>query len=71
MSLAPLWGILFFTMIFMLAIDSQFTIIETLVTALDDEFKVWIKRFIKRREILVLIVCIVLFFLSFPNICPV
>jgi solute carrier family 6 GABA transporter-like protein 6/8/11/12/13 len=45
--------------------------VETVITALEDEFNVYIKRWIKRREILVLIVCFILFLLSLPNICPV
>jgi solute carrier family 6 GABA transporter-like protein 6/8/11/12/13 len=45
--------------------------VETVITALEDEFNVHIKKFIKKREILVLVVCAFLFFLSLPNICPV
>ncbi len=71
MEFAPFWGVLFFLMIFMLGIDSQFTMVETVITALEDEFNVHIKKVIPKREILVLVVCFVLLLLSLPNICPV
>ena len=71
MSWGPFWSILFFLMIFMLGIDSQFTMVETVITAIEDEFGTHIKRFIKRREMLVFLVCFGTFFLSFPNLCPV
>ncbi|CAF0789248.1 unnamed protein product [Brachionus calyciflorus] len=70
MTFSPLWGILFFTMIFLLGIDSQFTMVETVVTTIEDEFNVQVKKYIKRREILVFLVCFFTFFLSLPNICP-
>lgn len=45
--------------------------VETVVTTIEDEFHFKVKKFIKRREILVLIVCVFTFFFSLPNICPV
>jgi SNF family Na+-dependent transporter len=71
MSLSPLWSILFFLMIFMLGIDSQFTMVETVVTTIEDEFRVQVRKYFKRREFLVLAICVLTFFLSLPNICPV
>ena len=71
MNPSPLWSILFFLMIFMLGIDSQFTMVETLVTTINDEFGFYVKKYLKRREFLVLIICVILFCLCLPNICPV
>lgn len=45
--------------------------VETVVTTIEDEFHLKVKKYIKKREILVLIVCVFTFFLSLPNICPV
>lgn len=45
--------------------------VETVVTAIEDEFKPFVNKYLKRREILVLVVCIVTFLLSLPNLCPV
>lgn len=45
--------------------------VETVVTTIEDEFGYYVKKVFKRKEILVLVVCVVLFFLSMPNICPV
>ena len=70
MSLSPLWSIIFFIMIFMLGVDSQFTQVETFVSTLEDEFNVAYKKYFKRKEISVLVACVVLFFLSVPNVCP-
>ena len=58
-------------MIFMLGIDSQFTMVETVITAIEDEFGTRLRRYVKRREMLVMLVCFGTFFLSLPNLCPV
>ncbi|PAA68201.1 hypothetical protein BOX15_Mlig032869g1 [Macrostomum lignano] len=59
------WSILFFIMIFSLGIDSQFGLVETLITALCDKF------FVLRRHRLPLIgaVCFVMFLLGLPFTC--
>jgi len=71
MSFSPIWAILFFLMIFMLGIDSQFTMVETVVTTIEDEFGFYFKKYLKRKEYLALIVCLFTFFLCLPCICPV
>lgn len=45
--------------------------VETVVTTIEDEFKIHVKKYIKKREILVFLVCFFTLFLSIPNICPV
>ncbi|XP_031564337.1 sodium- and chloride-dependent GABA transporter 1-like [Actinia tenebrosa] len=39
MPISPLWSVLFFFMLFLLGIDSQFVFIETIMSCLTDEFK--------------------------------
>ncbi|XP_068220313.1 sodium- and chloride-dependent glycine transporter 2-like [Palaemon carinicauda] len=39
MPVPPVWSILFFTMLITLGLDSQFTMVETLTTALFDQFE--------------------------------
>jgi len=65
MPVAPLWSILFFVMLFTLGVDSQFGILETVVTAVVDEFPA-LKR--GRRKIAVVAVfCVVMFLLGLPQ----
>ncbi len=60
---APLWSILFFFMLFCLAIDSQFLMVEGLIIAIMDEFGDYIGN---RRVWVVISVCTVLFLLGLP-----
>ena len=65
MPIAPFWSVLFFIMLFTLGVDSQFAMLETVVTALVDEFPV-LKR--GRRKIAVVgVFCIVMFLLGLPQ----
>ena len=65
MPVAPLWSILFFIMLFTLGVDSQFAMVETVVTAVVDEFPVLKK---KRRKIAVIgVFCIAMFLLGIPQ----
>ncbi|XP_019853351.1 PREDICTED: sodium-dependent neutral amino acid transporter B(0)AT2-like [Amphimedon queenslandica] len=61
MPVSPLWAVLFFIMLFLLGIDSQFAGMECLITVLLDSKKI---RKI-RKEILILIVCTLFFLVSF------
>ncbi|MCL4136977.1 UNVERIFIED_CONTAM: hypothetical protein GTU68_036164 [Idotea baltica] len=58
MPLAPLWSALFFAMILLVGLDSQFVQVESVVTAIMDLFPNILRRG-KRREMLVAVVCIV------------
>ena len=65
MPIAPFWSILFFVMLFTLGVDSQFAMVETVVTAVVDEFPV-LKR--GRRKIAVIgVFCIVMCLLGLPQ----
>jgi len=65
MPVAPFWAILFFIMLFTLGVDSQFAMLETIVTAVVDEFPVFQKG---HRKIAVIgFFCIVMFLLALPQ----
>lgn len=57
MPVAPLWSVLFFIMVILLGLDSQFVGVEGFVTALVDQFSTHLRRG-HRKEIFILIVCI-------------
>ncbi|XP_021339166.1 uncharacterized protein LOC110440421 isoform X2 [Mizuhopecten yessoensis] len=60
---APLWSLLFFLMIVMLGLSTQFVNIETVITAIIDENITLLRR---RRVLVVSIVCGFLFLLGLP-----
>ncbi|KAK3878646.1 hypothetical protein Pcinc_016725 [Petrolisthes cinctipes] len=57
MPAPPVWAILFFTMLITLGLDSQFTMVETLTTALFDQWEV----LRSRKPLVVGLMCFVLF----------
>ncbi|XP_051544675.1 sodium- and chloride-dependent GABA transporter 2-like [Myxocyprinus asiaticus] len=68
LSLLPgpqFWSFLFFLMVFMLGLDSQFVCMESLATALTDLFPDKLR---KRRELLVLAIAVICFLLGLPFI---
>lgn len=63
MSVGPLWSILFFFMLFLLGLDSQFGMLESLLTSLKDEFTYLNKI---RKEFVSGGICLVLCILAIP-----
>ena len=61
---APVWSILFFIMLFCLAIDSQFLMVQGVIIALDDEFGQYIPE--KKKIWLIFAICLGLFILGLP-----
>lgn len=65
---SPLWAIMFFLMLFTLGLDSQFTTLETLATAIIDSYP---RQLRNRRWQIVLILSVLLFFLGFSCVTKV
>ncbi|XP_078489293.1 sodium- and chloride-dependent neutral and basic amino acid transporter B(0+)-like [Ciona intestinalis] len=65
LPVSPLWAILFFLMLFTLGLDSQFTGVEAILTAMTDMFPAQLRN---KRSILTLSTIIVLFLLGLPNV---
>ncbi|MED6269955.1 hypothetical protein CHARACLAT_004805 [Characodon lateralis] len=63
-----LWAPLFFIMLLCLGLDSQFGNVEVTVTFLKDEFGIKVLQYLKREELLALVVCIVGLVLGIPHV---
>uniref|UniRef100_A0A8C5QGM4 Transporter n=1 Tax=Leptobrachium leishanense TaxID=445787 RepID=A0A8C5QGM4_9ANUR len=61
LPLSPFWSFLFFFMLLTLGLDSQFAFMETIVTAITDEFPYYLR---PKKAFFSAIVCIILFILG-------
>uniref|UniRef100_A0A3B1J9B0 Transporter n=1 Tax=Astyanax mexicanus TaxID=7994 RepID=A0A3B1J9B0_ASTMX len=69
MPLPQLWAVCFFLMIIMLGLDTQFVSLEALMTSLTDLYPRVIRRG-RRRELLLLMVCVVCFLVGLVMVTP-
>ncbi|XP_061559123.1 sodium- and chloride-dependent GABA transporter ine [Phycodurus eques] len=68
MPLPQLWAVLFFCMLLFLGIDSEFALVEVMVTSLTDQSNQHLLKLFKRKELLVLVVCGIACLLGIPNV---
>ncbi|MBN3304276.1 INE protein, partial [Amia calva] len=68
MPVSQLWAFLFFLMLLCLGLDSQFAMVEVMVTCVMDGFGPRLLRVLKRKEFVVLVVCFVGFLFGLPDI---
>jgi len=68
MPFPQLWSVIFFLMLILLGVDSQFATVEVMITSLKDGYPGFIENKLKRHEVLVLLVCLVSFIVGIPYI---
>uniref|UniRef100_A0A3B3YVG1 Transporter n=1 Tax=Poecilia mexicana TaxID=48701 RepID=A0A3B3YVG1_9TELE len=71
MPVSQLWAVLFFFMLLCLGLDSEFAMVEVMVTSLMDEFYQQLIRIFKRKELFILAVCGVAFLFGIPCVMQV
>uniref|UniRef100_A0AAQ4R5I4 Transporter n=1 Tax=Gasterosteus aculeatus aculeatus TaxID=481459 RepID=A0AAQ4R5I4_GASAC len=69
MPFPQLWAVCFFLMIIMLGLDTQFVSLEALMTSVTDLYPHLIRRG-QRRELLLLLVCVVCFLMGLVMVTP-
>ncbi|XP_048123371.1 sodium- and chloride-dependent GABA transporter ine isoform X2 [Alosa alosa] len=68
MPVAPFWAIIFFFMLLCLGLDSEFAMVEVMVTSLMDGYGKPLLKYFRLKEILVLMVCCTAFLLGIPHV---
>lgn len=63
MPLSTLWAILFFFMLLTLGLDSQFAMVECVVTGLSDEYPKYLRKY---KWLFLIAVCVLMFLLAIP-----
>ncbi|XP_020706589.1 sodium- and chloride-dependent GABA transporter ine isoform X1 [Athalia rosae] len=68
MPASQLWAVLFFFMLVCLSLNSQFAVVEVVVSSIQDGFPNRMKRILLCHEMLVLLICVISFLFGLPNI---
>lgn len=68
MPYSQFWAVMFFFMLLCLGLNTQFAIVEVVVTSIQDGFPNWIKKHLGYNEVLVFFVCLISFLLGLPNL---
>ncbi|XP_077863914.1 sodium- and chloride-dependent glycine transporter 1-like [Saccoglossus kowalevskii] len=68
LPVSPLWAFLFFFMLFTLGLDSQFVMMETLITAIMDEMSFMSGKLRKNKVWVTLATCIIFFIVGLPMV---
>ncbi|KAI7813728.1 sodium- and chloride-dependent GABA transporter ine isoform X1 [Triplophysa rosa] len=71
MPVAPLWAVLFFFMLLCLGLDSQFAMVEVMVTSVLDSYSKPILKYLRQKEFLVLVICCAAFLMGIPHVMQV
>ncbi|KAG1684334.1 Sodium- and chloride-dependent GABA transporter ine [Nymphon striatum] len=68
MPVPQVWAVFFFMLLFLLGLDSQFALVEVVITSLTDSYQDWIKKYIRSHEAFVFIICFIAFLFGLPHL---